>query len=51
MGTTTLQVVMGEGLMSRVGKFRALVNFPPEKTNDAFVRYIFMKQLDKEIPE
>jgi hypothetical protein len=51
MGTTTLQVVMGEGLMARVGKFRAKENYPPEKTNDSFVRYIFMKQLDKEVPE
>jgi hypothetical protein len=51
MGTTTLQIVMGEGLMSRLSKWRAIEKYPPEKTNDSFCRAMLMKSMDKAVPE
>jgi hypothetical protein len=51
MGTTTLQIVMGEGNMNRLGKWRSKTNFPPEKTNDSFARSMLMTLMDKEVPE
>jgi hypothetical protein len=51
MGTTTLQIVMGEGNMVRLGKWRSKEKFPAEKTNDSFARSMLMKQMDKEVPE
>lgn len=51
MGTTTLQISLGEGLMARLGKWRSKLKYPPEKSNDAFVKEVLMAEMDKAVPE
>jgi hypothetical protein len=51
MGTTQLVFSLGEGNMSRLGKWRRIENYPPEKTNDAFIRDMVMKMLNAAVPD
>lgn len=51
MGVTTLQVSLGESHLARLGKWRVIENFPPEKSNDAFVRAMFLKGMEAAVPE
>jgi len=51
MATTIMRISFGDGHMNKIGKWRSKLGYPPEKSNELFVRDMFLKSLEENIPE
>jgi hypothetical protein len=51
MGTTTLQISFGANQYERIQKWRSKVGYPPERSNDSFIKEQITELLNKEVPD
>jgi hypothetical protein len=51
MATMTMKVTLGEAQLARLGVWRSQIGYPPEKSNDSFVRDMFLYGLEMAVPD
>jgi hypothetical protein len=50
MASSLIQFTLGPLIMERISKWRVKEGYPSEKSDDTFIRAMFIEQLDKVIP-